>query len=762
MSNIRAIVRLVRLLRIGEKTLAFTLVLSVFSGSMPVEAFVALSQSDSNIVDEMYLARHDPNVVDSFLTIDETIEELRSRKANESASALERPSDGANENEGVEPEVEFLGSGGIQWSNSGSIPSQSHLGESVSQFIKPVVSALVPWHIEPSIHLRTPELHPKKGEVWLVKFETEGISTLTIRPLDISTVQDDEFVSLYCGAEERMPKIIEGDTLVFEDWYCNDIAYVSHMTLKEGNHALSFTFGKKTVVARNGPNSAQVLGFFKNGITAATFAGDASISARQPDPAPGDLMVAVVALRPRTSTLTTPAGWTSLGSIDGSDGAAEGADTGTVRVYTMYKVADGTEGTANLTISEGGTTSVWGAVIYKLRSASGTYDIATSSYAVNGDVTAWGQTLPNVNTGFQSGDLALIAQGQVGNVATGFSAWNITATGVNLWGTVTEIFDSNSSTGNDIQMGGATTYVRSGTAYAAPATTLTASAAASGAVTVLRIRQGAGNNRSDTFVRSCGLSAAGTTSVVPGYPEHEVGDLLVLLVEVRNSTVTPTNPANWTDRGNYTGGSGTFGIDAGNAKIQAWTRHASSTVGVLTGTLTVTLTSGSTAVGVICSVHREGLPDSSAAWSVDVDGGSDNSAGTSWSVTGSGIDLTANDGGDAVIVASGINTDTYTYSAHALSASGITFQDVFEDNRMLTANGNDSGLNVAHGYVTSGSATNVAPTFTMTSSGTTTNIPAGASIILALHGNPSSETQRNVRLISTTIKLLEGTRFTIY
>jgi MSHA biogenesis protein MshQ len=257
-------------------------------------------------------------------------------------------------------------------------------------------------------------------------------------------------------------------------------------------------------------------------------------------------------------------------------------------------------------------------------------------------------------------------------------------------------------------------------------------------------------------VRSCGLSVAGTTSVAPGYPQHEIGDLLVLIVEVRDSTVSPTTPANWTSLGSFTGGSGVFGIDTGSAKIQAWTRHASSTVGVLTGTLSVTLTSGNTAVGIICSVHRDGLPDNATAWSVDVDGGSDNTAGTGWSVTGSGIDFTSNDGGDAVIVGSGINTDLYTFSAHALSASGITFQDVFEDNRMLTANGNDSGLNVSHGYVTGGSATGVAPTFTMTSSGTATDNPAGASIILAIHGNPSSDTARNVRLISTTIKLSEG------
>ena len=90
-----------------------------------------------------------------------------------------------------------------------------------------------------------------------------------------------------------------------------------------------------------------------------TAAGNANLNLRQPDPRAGDLLIAVLAIRPGSNTINTPSGWTLLGSWTGTDGGAEGADTGSVSIYWFYKLATGSEGTANQTFTENGTTSVW-------------------------------------------------------------------------------------------------------------------------------------------------------------------------------------------------------------------------------------------------------------------------------------------------------------------------------------------------------------------------------------------------------------------
>ncbi len=719
-----------------KKLLSIFLILSIFFLNIGKD-FTVYAFSQDKIVDNMWEARNDPSVVDTFLTIEETLKKNKEEKNNSRVVY--------NEANSTSNSVEYLGF----TENSSFLESKSNnFFNSISNlFIKKIIKE------DPGVEIITKHQYPKKGEKWNVRFKTKGVGDLTIKPVGESTVVDDDFIGLWCGNKKQEAVLLEGDIIFVKNWQCDDIATVSHMTINEGRHLLDIKLENANAYAHNGPNTYRVMGSFKDGITLGTFGGNASINVRQPDPAAGDLMVAVIAIRPSTDIVTTPSGWTSLGSQSGTDGAAEGADTGSARIYTMYKIAAGTEGITNQTFAESGTPSVWGIKIFRFRSSTGQYDIATSSYGINADTTTFGTTLSNNDLAFQSGDSVLLASTLNGDLAS-FSTWNITSTGASF-GTVSEILDSNSTTGNDIRFGAAITYVTGGTGQSPPTTTVTISAAASGAVTVLRIRQNGGANRNDTFVRGCGVPAAGTTSVAPSYPENEDKDLLLLFVGVRNSTVTPTTPTNWTSIGNYTGGVGTFGIDAGNAKIQTFYRVVNGAP--LTGTQSVTLTSGSTAGGQICAVHRDGA----YSWNIDSDGGSDNTAGTAWSVTGSGIDLSSNDGGDVVFSGNAINTDAYTYSAHALAATGITFSDFNESSRLTTANGNDSSLNVVSGEVSSGSATGVAPTYTMTASGSGVSAPAGASMFLAVRASYKPYDGRRVKLISNKIVLNQGGRLKI-
>ena len=467
-----------------------------------------------------------------------------------------------------------------------------------------------------------------------------------------------------------------------------------------------------------------------------TTVGDSNISLPYPDPRNGDLVLATVAVRPSTVTIATPAGWTSLGSWSGGDGGAEGADTGSVSQYWFYQTADGSEGSSTETFTKTGTASVITGNIMQIRSGTGTYDLAAGGYSINADATNWNGTL-DTDIGTRDGDLIILTGAQNGDLSN-TSAWNITATNLVTKSTVNEHGEFTNATGNDIEVGLATTQVWEGNNTTTPAITLTQSAAASGVVTAIRIRQGSGTNRSDTWVRAAGRQVAGTTSVAPSYPEHDYGDLLLLFVGSRASADnTPNTPTGWTSLGSYNGGVGTFGADAGNARSTVFYREATAR---LTGTVSVSITSGNTAIGQIVSIHR----DDAESWTLDSDGGTDTSAGTGWSVTGSGIDLDSASGGDILLVGNSINTDAYTYSSYNLSASGITFGDVTETAEFTTTGGNDMALTVGNGRISSGSASNVAPTFTMTSSGSGTNAPAGSSVFVKVSSTSNTTSTKAV------------------
>jgi len=93
--------------------------------------------------------------------------------------------------------------------------------------------------------------HPQQGESWIVSFQTQGRADLKIVPDDQATIEDDEFVALYCGEEQRTPQIMEGDAIYYKNWECNGKAQVIHYTKKAGKHALRFEFGTQIMYAYN-------------------------------------------------------------------------------------------------------------------------------------------------------------------------------------------------------------------------------------------------------------------------------------------------------------------------------------------------------------------------------------------------------------------------------------------------------------------------------------------------------------------------------
>lgn len=485
-------------------------------------------------------------------------------------------------------------------------------------------------------------------------------------------------------------------------------------------------------------DSSPHVGFFSPA-SVWTAAGNANLNLRQPDPRPGDLMIASIAIRPAASTVNTPSGWTLLDNREGTDGGAEGADTGSVRKYWFYKVATGSEGTANQTFTENGTTSVWNGSIMQVRSSTGTYDLSAGGGSINGDTTTWGGTL-DADIGLTAGDLVILSTAVNGDLSNA-SAQNITATGVSTKSTVYEHGEFTSTTGNDIEQTLSSTLIWSGTNTVTPTTTHTKSAAASGVSSAIRIRQGAGSNRLDTWVRSAGSQVAGSTSVAARYPEHEVDDLLVLFVANRYDTATPATPSGWTSLGTYSGGAGTNGADAGTARVTAFYKQATTQY---TGTQSVTVTGGNTNIAQMISVRKDAVD----SWDIASDGGADNTADTSWSITGSGLELSSAEGGDIVLAASSINTDARLYSSYNMSATGVTFDNVTETAEYRSATGNDMTLTLATGRVSSGSGT-AAPTLTSTPNGSTVNAPAGAAQFVKIIGMPPPSGSLGVDIVDS-------------
>jgi hypothetical protein len=221
------------------------------------------------------------------------------------------------------------------------------------------------------------------------------------------------------------------------------------------------------------------------------------------------------------------------------------------------------------------------------------------------------------------------------------------------------------------------------------------------------------------------VTTTGTTAPTVAYPASiAAGDLLILAIANRPNASTPSTPSDWTAATNYTttGGAGSEGAGTGTVRITVFTKVA---VGTETGNLTLGITSGTSCGAVMWRCTKT----TGKNWSVALAIGSDNSAGTAWSVTfGSDPGVTA---GDLVFVASASSEDTASFASQALSQTGVTYGTMNERADTAITTGNDLRIVVAQHAVTSGTSS-AAAVYTMTSSGTNSANSAGASIMIRL------------------------------
>lgn len=193
-----------------------------------------------------------------------------------------------------------------------------------------------------------------------------------------------------------------------------------------------------------------------------------------------------------------------------------------------------------------------------------------------------------------------------------------------------------------------------------------------------------------------GAVASGQTSVAPAYPSGvAAGDLVTMIVVNKPDTVTPTTPTGWTRLYTGTGGTGSLGGGTGLVRGTVFVREAT---GTLTGSQTVTVTSGDSASASMVLWRKL----STENWVYAASSGNRSTSATAWTSTLASVIPFTTD--DQYLLAYGRSANT-TATAEAITATGATFSAATERVDTGTTVGNDISLAVATGSVTAGTAT---------------------------------------------------------
>ena len=106
--------------------------------------------------------------------------------------------------------------------------------------------------------------------------------------------------------------------------------------------------------------------------------------------ASGDMLVIFIGGKQYNATISTPSGWTSIGTSTNGTTLA-GVDTGSTKLQAFYRVADGTElSTINFTISGGsGVQNVFMGVCQAFRTNLTGFNTPVGTGVINGPVIGW-------------------------------------------------------------------------------------------------------------------------------------------------------------------------------------------------------------------------------------------------------------------------------------------------------------------------------------------------------------------------------------
>jgi len=205
------------------------------------------------------------------------------------------------------------------------------------------------------------------------------------------------------------------------------------------------------------------------------------------------------------------------------------------------------------------------------------------------------------------------------------------------------------------------------------------------------------------------------------------GDMAVMWVINKHPPNGPSTPSGWTLGLQQSGGAGASAADLGLLYCTTFWKITSGSEGG--GTQAITITSGNSSIAFI-SVFRSGKGGWMNPWFT---GGADNTGGsTTVTITGSeNIFITT---GDYVYAVAGLNTDAFTLPSAQIAATGATLSNAGANNT-TTGLGNDCMLCLRRYDCTAG-VSSAAPVFTLTMSGSGTDVPTGPGIIVRLRDCP--------------------------
>lgn len=230
-----------------------------------------------------------------------------------------------------------------------------------------------------------------------------------------------------------------------------------------------------------------------------------------------------------------------------------------------------------------------------------------------------------------------------------------------------------------------------------------------------------------TFVGAGAHDTSGNGSPSPTCPTVSSGDLMVLIVGHKYSGQTCATPSGWTAPANnsYTGGAGSSGVDSGVVRVTMFVKIADGSEDGTT--VNCSISGGDASIAYIMAYRQT---TGTNTWSYSCTGGSDNSVGTSWSVTGSADpDVVDN---DWMVVGSMINgDDSGPWSSESISITGATMAAMTERLDQVTSLGDDGRLVIADSECTAGDSS-AAAVYTMTATSTAGNDPAGATAMMRL------------------------------
>jgi MSHA biogenesis protein MshQ len=231
------------------------------------------------------------------------------------------------------------------------------------------------------------------------------------------------------------------------------------------------------------------LAFASSTVSANTASGTDCPVAYPGSIASGDIGVLLVGTKPFSATITTPPGWTSLGSVTNGT-VAVGLDTGSVQMAAFWRAFNGGE-TGNLTVNvpAGDTTYC---AMYRVTAGAGTWCNAASATGTDTVAnTAWNVAYGS-NPGITSGDLIILGGVWSTDLARTVSASALAATGATFTGIVAA-GDQNPRVTTNNNLGGNTNHCACSAGTASTVATWTATHSVgtngSGSAVLVRLRE---------------------------------------------------------------------------------------------------------------------------------------------------------------------------------------------------------------------------------------------------------------------------------